>query len=228
MLKRFNLNTRSKRLALIARHADPCERKPEIPPKELHIDASEPGEKVQMDCFLCRPPRRPQGSDLAIHRDRRRLRPHLGLPAPKRSQPLGSPHGRARPPGRRRVEGGGLEAGRGHHRQWLGVPRRRLQGRPRQAQGHPAQDQGRAAELKRLRGAGPAEDPRGVLAEVAHFSTGLDSDDRSVSLSRSSVSVLPRKPPAIRTHEPPCDGQRFSRLPRSTAPAPSGLGQAKS
>jgi transposase InsO family protein len=51
VLKRFNLNTRSKRLALIARHADPYERKPEIPPKELHIDACEPGQKVQMDCF---------------------------------------------------------------------------------------------------------------------------------------------------------------------------------
>lgn len=51
VLERFNLNTRCKRLALIARHADPYERKPEIPPKELHIDASKPGEKVQMDCF---------------------------------------------------------------------------------------------------------------------------------------------------------------------------------
>lgn len=51
VLKRFNLNTRNKRLVLIARHADPYERKPERPPKELHIEASEPGEKVQMDCF---------------------------------------------------------------------------------------------------------------------------------------------------------------------------------
>jgi transposase InsO family protein len=51
VLKRFNLNTRSRRLALIARHADPYERKPDLEPKELHIDASEPGEKVQMDCF---------------------------------------------------------------------------------------------------------------------------------------------------------------------------------
>jgi transposase InsO family protein len=51
VLRRFNLNTRSKRLALIARHADPYERKPEQEPKELHIDASQPGEKVQMDCF---------------------------------------------------------------------------------------------------------------------------------------------------------------------------------
>ena len=51
VLKRFNLNTRCKRLALIARHADPYERRPEVPPKELHIEASEPGCKVQMDCF---------------------------------------------------------------------------------------------------------------------------------------------------------------------------------
>ena len=51
VLRRFNLNTRNKRLSLIARHADPYERKPEIPPKQLHIEATEPGEKVQMDCF---------------------------------------------------------------------------------------------------------------------------------------------------------------------------------
>ena len=51
VLRRFNLNTRSKRLALIARHADPYERRPERAPKERHIEASEPGEKVQMDCF---------------------------------------------------------------------------------------------------------------------------------------------------------------------------------
>jgi hypothetical protein len=51
VLRRFGLNTRSKRLALIARHADPYERRLEREPKELHIDASGPGEKVQMDCF---------------------------------------------------------------------------------------------------------------------------------------------------------------------------------
>jgi transposase InsO family protein len=51
VLRRFNLNTRAKRLALVARHADPYERRPDREPKELHIDASEPGEKVQMDCL---------------------------------------------------------------------------------------------------------------------------------------------------------------------------------
>jgi transposase InsO family protein len=51
VLCRVGLNTRSKRLALIARHRDPYERKPHIPPPERHIDATEPGEKVQLDCF---------------------------------------------------------------------------------------------------------------------------------------------------------------------------------
>ena len=52
VLRRVGLNTRSKRLALVARHRDPYERKPERPPAELHIDAAEPGEKVQLDCFF--------------------------------------------------------------------------------------------------------------------------------------------------------------------------------
>jgi transposase InsO family protein len=51
VLRRVRLNTRAKRLALIARHRDPYERKPNPPPPERHIDASVPGEKVQLDCF---------------------------------------------------------------------------------------------------------------------------------------------------------------------------------
>jgi transposase InsO family protein len=51
VLRRLGLNTRSKRLALVARHRDPYERKPATEPKELHIEASEPGQKVQLDCF---------------------------------------------------------------------------------------------------------------------------------------------------------------------------------
>ena len=51
VLCRVGLNTRSRRLALIARHADRYERRPEVAPPELHIDATAPGEKVQMDCF---------------------------------------------------------------------------------------------------------------------------------------------------------------------------------
>ena len=52
VLSRVGLNTRSKRLALIARHRDPYERRPDRAPSERHIDASEPGEKVQLDCFF--------------------------------------------------------------------------------------------------------------------------------------------------------------------------------
>jgi transposase InsO family protein len=51
VLRRVGLNTRSKRLALIARHHDRYERKPESPPPERHIEAQQPGEKVQLDCF---------------------------------------------------------------------------------------------------------------------------------------------------------------------------------
>jgi transposase InsO family protein len=52
VLVRVGLNTRSKRLALIARHRDPYERRPEPPPARRHIDANQPGEKVQLDCFF--------------------------------------------------------------------------------------------------------------------------------------------------------------------------------
>jgi transposase InsO family protein len=51
VLVRVGLNTRSKRLALVARHRDPYERRPAFPPPARHIDAREPGEKVQLDCF---------------------------------------------------------------------------------------------------------------------------------------------------------------------------------
>ena len=44
VLRRFNLNTRRKRFALIARHADPYERAPQTAPPQRHIDADLPGE----------------------------------------------------------------------------------------------------------------------------------------------------------------------------------------
>jgi len=52
VLCRVGLNTRTKRLALVARHRDPYERAPSPPPPERHIEAKEPGELVQMDCFF--------------------------------------------------------------------------------------------------------------------------------------------------------------------------------
>jgi hypothetical protein len=98
VLKRFNLSTRSKRLALIARHADPYERKPDSPPPELHIEAAEPGEKVQMDCFFIGRLSGTKGIGLAIHRSRCRLRLSLGRAALLRAQPQGPLDRGARPP----------------------------------------------------------------------------------------------------------------------------------
>jgi transposase len=65
VLRRLGLNTKSKRLALVARHRDPYERRPPLPEPERHIDASEPGDKVQLDCFYVgdyRAPRAPSGN----------------------------------------------------------------------------------------------------------------------------------------------------------------------
>jgi transposase InsO family protein len=51
VLKRHGLNTRRKRLALVAGYAAVYERKPAAPEPERHIDASRPGEIVGLDCF---------------------------------------------------------------------------------------------------------------------------------------------------------------------------------
>jgi hypothetical protein len=59
---RVGLNTRSKRLALIARHRHPSERRLAPAPPERHIEAFEPGEKVPRDGSTwgeCRAPRAP-------------------------------------------------------------------------------------------------------------------------------------------------------------------------
>jgi transposase InsO family protein len=51
VLRRHGLNTRKKRLALVAGYAAVYERKPEPPEPERHIVASRPGELVGLDCF---------------------------------------------------------------------------------------------------------------------------------------------------------------------------------
>jgi transposase InsO family protein len=51
VLKRHGLNTRRKRLALVAGYAAVYERKPELPEPERHVEASRPGELVGLDCF---------------------------------------------------------------------------------------------------------------------------------------------------------------------------------
>jgi len=51
VLRRHGLSTRTRRLALIAGYADAYERKPPTPAPERHIEATEPGELVGLDCF---------------------------------------------------------------------------------------------------------------------------------------------------------------------------------
>lgn len=51
MLAHQGLNTRAKRLGLIASYAAPCEP-PQYPGPDRHIDVSLPGELVGIDCFF--------------------------------------------------------------------------------------------------------------------------------------------------------------------------------
>lgn len=50
-LRRHGLNTRTKRLALVAGYAARDERRPEPPEPERHVEADRPGELVGLDCF---------------------------------------------------------------------------------------------------------------------------------------------------------------------------------
>lgn len=52
ILRRHGINTRMKRLGLIASHATPPEPERPAPQPERHLDVSMPGELVQMDCFF--------------------------------------------------------------------------------------------------------------------------------------------------------------------------------
>jgi len=50
-LRRHGLNTRIRRLSLIAGYASPPVPEPQLPPKRLHLEAELPGDLVQFDCF---------------------------------------------------------------------------------------------------------------------------------------------------------------------------------
>ncbi len=51
MLRRHGLNTRRKRLGLVAGYAAPPEPAPREPEPERHLEAKQPGALVQFDCF---------------------------------------------------------------------------------------------------------------------------------------------------------------------------------
>jgi transposase InsO family protein len=51
VLRRYGLNTRTKRLSFVAGYAARYERRPDRPEPERHIEATRPGEIVGVDCF---------------------------------------------------------------------------------------------------------------------------------------------------------------------------------
>ena len=51
VLRRHGLNTRRKRLSLVAGYAAPPEPAPREPEPERHLEAKQPGALVQFDCF---------------------------------------------------------------------------------------------------------------------------------------------------------------------------------
>ena len=137
VLRRVGLNTRAKRLALIARHRDPYERKPDLPPPERHIDATEPGEKVQLDCFYVGRLSGTKGTvwqytaiDVASAFTWAELHTSERNPRSRHTREL--LHRVAS-----ELAAAGWRLQRGHHRQRLGVPRPRLR-RRRRASSAPA------------------------------------------------------------------------------------------
>jgi transposase len=94
-LRRHGLNTRGKRLSLVAGYAAAYERTPAEPEPERHVDGHPPRRAGRARLLLRRPARRHQGRGLAVDGDRRRLRLRLGraallAPQPARPAPLGA------------------------------------------------------------------------------------------------------------------------------------------
>jgi transposase len=109
-LKRHGLNTRSKRLSLVAGYAAPYQPPRERQP-ERHVEAERPGELVGVDCFFVGRLSGTKGCRLAADRDRCRLLLRLGR---ARQLPQGQPERaadlQARPPRRRGAFGRRLAA----------------------------------------------------------------------------------------------------------------------
>ena len=87
VLRCVGLNTRSKRLALIARHRDPYERRPRLAAARAPHRRHGARREGRARLLLRRSAVRHQGHRLAVHRDRRRLRLLLGRAAHLRAQP---------------------------------------------------------------------------------------------------------------------------------------------
>jgi transposase len=116
-LVRHGLNTRAKRLALVAGYRAPYEP-PREPEPEPHIDVDRPGQLVGFDCFFVGRLHGSSGPVWQLNRDRLLQLVRLGrsgrLPARRTHRRA---HLEARPPRRRRAPGRGLAARARAHRQ---------------------------------------------------------------------------------------------------------------
>ena len=173
VLRRFNLNTRAKRLALVARHADPYERRPEIPPPERHIDALSPARRCRWTAFSSVGFRargtvwQYTAADVAsgfiwaeLHSSDRNPRARWTAQLCHRVAA--------------ELKAAGWKLRGGHDGQRLGVRIEGVRSGLRGTRRSPVADQGRAPELKRLRRARPADDPRGVLAPGVRSLAGAE------------------------------------------------------
>ena len=158
------LNTRAKRLSLVAGYAAPYQP-PREPEPERHVEAERPGELVGIDCFFVGRLHRHERPGLAADRDRRLLLVRLGrtrqLPAaatrPAR-RPQSSPA--ASPPNSARR----LAARARAQRQRRRVPLQRLPHHPRPARRPPHADPRRPPANQRPRRSPAPADPRRMLA----------------------------------------------------------------
>ena len=210
VLCRYGLNTRSKRLALIARHATPTSASPS---GRRPSATSTPQSRA-----------RRSSSTASTSAACRARRARSGSTRPPTS-PRASPGPSCTPPRQpalaldrelvhrvaRELKAAGWRLQRGHHRQRLGVPRQRVRGAVEQPA--PASGGSRpAARLQRLRRAPPADDPRGVLASGLRALAGPE-DHGARARPRRVPRLLQLRP---RPHRPPDQrsGARRYRLRR--------------
>jgi transposase InsO family protein len=211
VLQRVGLNTRSKRLALIARHHDPYERQPELPEPERHIDATEPGEKVQLDCFYVGRLSGTKGTvwqytaiDVASAYAWAELRTSERNPRARHTRELLHRVARELKAAGWKLREVGTDNGSEFRSRQFGDAVEELGARQRF----------RPAQLQRLRRAPAADHPRGTLAALVRPPAGAQ-DDRPPARPRRVPGRLQPRP---RPHRPPHPTDASPQI-SSTAPA---------
>jgi hypothetical protein len=128
VLRRHGLNTRAKRLGLVAGYAAPPEPERRPAPPQRHLDVSPPGEMVQMDCVFIGRLSGAKGAVWQYTAIDVGSAYCLGRAARDAAQAVASVDLRARPPGGRLSRRPGLVAGQGDVGQRERVPLRRVRG----------------------------------------------------------------------------------------------------